>query len=263
MSRRLEFPPGFLWGVGTASYQVEGAPRADGKGPSIWDTFSHRPGAVHHGDNGDVACDQYHRIASDVELMVSLGIPAYRFSISWPRVQPDGSGQANEAGLDYYRRVVDLLVSQGIEPFVTLYHWDLPQALEDKGGWTSRDTASRFAEFAGIVGAALGDRVRRWTTVNEPWVAAFTGYAAGIHAPGIHDVGAAVRAAHHLLVGHGLASAGPRRGSRRAVRDRDHAELRVGVPRDDPSRGRRRGPAGRRPAQPLVPRSGPERQLPR
>lgn len=206
VSRRLEFPPGFLWGVGTASYQVEGAPRADGKGPSIWDTFSHRPGAVHHGDNGDVACDQYHRIASDVELMVSLGIPAYRFSISWPRVQPDGSGQANEAGLDYYRRVVDLLVSQGIEPFVTLYHWDLPQALEDKGGWTSRDTASRFAEFAGIVGAALGDRVRRWTTVNEPWVAAFTGYAAGIHAPGIHDVGAAVRAAHHLLVGHGLAS---------------------------------------------------------
>lgn len=205
MSSRLAFPEGFLWGVGTSAYQVEGAAQEDGKVLSIWDTFSHVPGAVHHGDNGDVACDQYHRIEADVELMASLGIPAYRFSISWPRVQPDGGGSVNEGGLDHYRRLVDLLRSRGIEPMVTLYHWDLPQTLQDAGGWANRDLASRFAEYAGVVGGALGDRVTLWTTVNEPWVAAFNGYAKGIHAPGIRDVGAALRAAHHLLLGHGLA----------------------------------------------------------
>jgi beta-glucosidase len=221
MSRNLVFPEGFLWGVGTSSYQVEGARDADGKGPSIWDTFSHLPGAVHHGDDGDVACDQYQRIAADIEMMAELGIPAYRFSIAWPRIQPDGGGRANAAGLDHYRRVVDLLRTWGIEPMVTLYHWDLPQALQDSGGWTNRDTAGRFEEYAGIVGAALADRVTLWTTLNEPWVAAFNGYARGIHAPGIRDLGAAVRASHHLLLGHGLAA--------RALRAVIGASAQVGI----------------------------------
>ncbi len=206
MSAWLAFPEGFLWGVATASYQIEGAAYEDGKGPSIWDTFTHDAGTVHHGDNGDIACDHYHRLDSDVELMAELGIPAYRFSIAWPRVQPDSKGSVNEAGLDHYRRLVDALRSRDIEPVVTLYHWDLPQALQDEGGWTNRDTAKRFEEYAHIVAGALGDRVQRWITLNEPWVAAFVGYARGEHAPGVRDLGASVLAAHHLLLGHGLAA---------------------------------------------------------
>ena len=206
MSDQLVFPKDFLWGVTTAAYQYEGAADEDGKGPSIWDTFTHLPGTVHHGDNGDIACDDYHRLDSDVELMAELGIGACRFSIAWPRVQPDGSSAVNQAGLDHYRRLVDALRARGIEPVVTLYHWDLPQGLQDVGGWTNRDTAKRFEDYARIVADALGDRVERWVTVNEPYVAAFVGYASGQHAPGLRDLGAAVTAAHHLLLGHGMAA---------------------------------------------------------
>jgi beta-glucosidase len=202
----LRFPPGFGWGAATAAYQIEGAANADGRGPSIWDTFSHADGRVLGGDNGDVAIDHYHRYRDDVALMAELGITAYRFSVSWPRVQPGGAGPANQAGLDFYRRLVDALLAAGIEPFPTLYHWDLPQALEDAGGWPAREVAERFAEYAALVGDAIGDRARRWTTINEPWCAAFLGYASGAHAPGRTDPAASVRAAHHLLLAHGLAT---------------------------------------------------------
>lgn len=170
MNDRLVFPEGFLWGVTTASCQLEGAAYDDGKGASIWDTFSHDVGSIHHGDNGDIACDHYHRIDSDIELMQELGIPAYRFSIAWHRVQPEGSGAVNEVGLDHYRRLVDGLRARGIEPVVTLNRWDLPQALQDRGGWANRDTARRFEDYAGIGAGALGDRVTHWITLNEPWV---------------------------------------------------------------------------------------------
>jgi beta-glucosidase len=203
---RLPFPEGFIWGTATASYQVEGAVHDGGRGPSIWDTFSHTPGKVFHDDNGDVTCDQYHRYREDAALMGSLGLGAYRFSIAWPRVQPDGTGPANQAGLDYYRRLIEALKTNGVEPAVTLYHWDLPQALQDKGGWTSRDTAERFAEFAHLIGEALADDVNLWITLNEPWVSAFAGHELGQHAPGIRDTAAAVRASHHLLLGHGKAA---------------------------------------------------------
>jgi beta-glucosidase len=199
------FPEGFLWGTATASYQVEGAVNEDGRGPSIWDTFSHTPGKVYRGDTGDIACDQYHRLEEDLDLMVDLGILAYRFSVAWPRIQPEGSGPANQKGLDYYRRLVDGLRSRSIEPMLTLYHWDLPQALEDRGGWTSGETSGRFAEYAGIVYEALADSVRFWITLNEPWVSAWMGYGMGRHAPGIEDVSKALAATHHLLLGHGLA----------------------------------------------------------
>jgi beta-glucosidase len=199
------FPKGFLWGTATASYQVEGAVDEDERGPSIWDTFSHTPGKVYRGDTGDVACDQYHRLEEDLDLISGLGIRAYRFSVAWPRIQPEGSGPANQKGLDYYRRLVDGLRSRSIEPMLTLYHWDLPQALEDRGGWTSRETSERFAEYAGIVYEALGDSVRLWITLNEPWVSAWMGHGTGVHAPGIKDVSKALAATHHLLLGHGLA----------------------------------------------------------
>jgi beta-glucosidase len=199
-------PAGFLWGAGTAAYQIEGAVAEDGRGPSIWDTFSHRPGTIRGGGTGDVAVDHYHRYRDDVGLAAELGLTAYRFSVAWPRVQPAGSGPANERGLDFYRRLVDELLARGIEPWVTLYHWDLPQPLEDAGGWPVRDTAPRFADFAALVHEALADRVRSWTTVNEPWCAAFLGYASGEHAPGRQEPAASVRAAHHLLLGHGLAA---------------------------------------------------------
>ncbi len=199
------FPDGFLWGTATASYQVEGAVGEDGRGPSIWDTFSHTPGKVYRGDTGDIACDQYHRLEEDLDLMVDLGVRAYRFSVAWPRIQPEGSGPANQKGLDYYRRLVDGLRSRSIEPMLTLYHWDLPQALEDRGGWTSRETSGRFAEYAGIVYEALADSVRFWITLNEPWVSAWRGYGTGVHAPGVKDVSKALAATHHLLLGHGLA----------------------------------------------------------
>ncbi len=200
-----EFPDGFLWGTATASYQIEGAVGADGRGPSIWDTFSHTPGAVVGADNGDVACDHYHRYAEDVELMRELGIGAYRFSVAWPRIQPHGKGPVNTAGLDFYQRLVDRLVAAGITPALTLYHWDLPQALEDAGGWRVRDTAERFADYAALVHDALADRVPLWITLNEPFCSAFIGYAEGRHAPGAQEGHGALAAAHHLMVGHGLA----------------------------------------------------------
>ncbi|HET9656242.1 MAG TPA: GH1 family beta-glucosidase [Kineosporiaceae bacterium] len=201
----LTFPPDFVWGTATASYQIEGAVDADGRGRSIWDTFSHTPGCVAGDDTGDVACDHYHRSPEDVALLRELGIPAYRFSIAWPRVQPGGRGPANPAGLAFYDRLVDELLAQGISPLVTLYHWDLPQELQDAGGWAQRDTAYRFADYAEIVAGRLGDRVHRWTTLNEPWCSAYLGYAKGEHAPGIRDPRQAIRAVHHLLLGHGLA----------------------------------------------------------
>ena len=200
----LSFPPGFTWGAATAAYQIEGAANADGRGVSIWDTFSRVPGKVSRGDTGDVACDSYHRYPEDVALMASLGLQAYRFSISWPRVQPGGSGQVNQKGLDYYRALLDELASNGIDAAVTLYHWDLPQELQDRGGWAVRSTAERFAEYACIMAEQLGDRVSRWITLNEPQVSADHGYRTGVHAPGLTDAAAAAAATHHLLLAHGL-----------------------------------------------------------
>jgi beta-glucosidase len=202
----MPFPEGFTWGAATAAYQIEGAVRADGRGPSVWDTFSHTPGKVRGGDTGDIACDSYHRYREDVALMASLGLGAYRFSVSWPRVQPDGRGPVNQRGLDHYRALIDELSGHGIAAAVTLYHWDLPQALQDEGGWAARDTAQRFAEYAAIVAEALGDRVTRWITLNEPQVVASHGYRTGTHAPGVRDAAAAAATTHHLLLGHGLAA---------------------------------------------------------
>lgn len=203
MTKR-QFPSDFVWGAATAAYQVEGAAAEDGKGRSIWDTFCEVPGVIVDGSTGAVACDQYHRYAKDVAIMAELGLGAYRFSISWPRVQPDGRGPANPQGLYYYRRLVDELHAHDIEPYVTLYHWDLPQALQDAGGWPARDTAYRFADYAELVADALGDGVSNWITLNEPMVAANAGYGNGIHAPGIRDLDASLAATHHLLLGHGL-----------------------------------------------------------
>jgi beta-glucosidase len=199
------FPEDFVWGTATASYQIEGAVGEGGRSPSIWDTFSHTPGKVDGGDTGDVAVDHYHRYEDDVRLMAGLGVGAYRFSLAWPRLQPDGRGPLNAAGVAFYDRLVDALLEAGIQPWATLYHWDLPQALEDAGGWPERDTAERFAEYAALTQATLGDRVQHWITLNEPWCSSFLGYAAGDHAPGRQEPAAALRAAHHLLLGHGLA----------------------------------------------------------
>nr|WP_308288233.1 GH1 family beta-glucosidase [Streptomyces corallincola] len=203
----MSFPPGFLWGAATSAYQIEGAVREGGRTPSIWDTFSHTPGRTAGGDTGDVAVDHYHRYREDVALMARLGVNAYRFSVSWSRVQPTGRGPAVQVGLDFYRRLVDELLAAGIEPAITLYHWDLPQELEDAGGWPERETAYRFAEYARLVGEALGDRVQSWITLNEPWCSAFLGYGSGVHAPGRTDPVAALRAAHHLNLAHGLGAA--------------------------------------------------------
>jgi beta-glucosidase len=181
----LHFPPTFLWGAATASYQIEGGWEADGKGESIWDRFSHTPGKIVDGASGDVACDHYHRYQEDVALMQQLGLQAYRFSISWPRVLPAGFGRINPAGLDFYDRLVDALLTAGIQPFVTLNHWDLPQALYEKGGWLERDNLFRFADYTVLMVKHLGDRVRHWATFNEPNVIADAGYAWGEHAPGI------------------------------------------------------------------------------
>ncbi|WP_165984342.1 GH1 family beta-glucosidase [Streptomyces sp. YIM 98790] len=199
-------PADFRWGVATSAYQIEGAARADGRTPSIWDTFCRVPGAVAGGENGDTACDHYHRMPEDVAMIADLGVDTYRFSLAWPRIQPHGSGPANARGLAFYDRLVDTLLERGITPWVTLYHWDLPQELEDAGGWPHRDTAHRFADYAGLAHAALGDRVRHWTTLNEPWCSAWLGYFTGEHAPGRRDFGAAMHAVHHLLLGHGLAA---------------------------------------------------------
>ncbi|HEY9367647.1 GH1 family beta-glucosidase [Streptomyces sp.] len=204
-SRARKFPSGFMWGTATAAYQVEGAACVDGRTPSIWDTFAHTPGKVFEGHTGDVAVDHYRRYREDVRLMSELGLDSYRFSVSWSRVQPTGRGPAAQKGLDFYRRLVDELLTAGIEPALTLYHWDLPQELEDAGGWPERATAERFAEYAALLAGALGDRVERWTTLNEPWCSAFLGYGSGVHAPGRTDPVAALRAAHHLNLGHGLA----------------------------------------------------------
>jgi beta-glucosidase len=200
----LGFPEGFVWGAATAAFQVEGAVAEDGRGASIWDTFTHEPGRIVDGTDADVACDHYHRYGEDVALMADLGLASYRFSIAWPRIVPTGSGAVNRAGLDFYSRLVDALLARGIEPLATLYHWDLPQPLQDAGGWTNRDTAARFAEYAHVVGAALGDRVRTITTFNEPWCSAFLGYGSGVHAPGIADNASALTAVHHLNLAHGL-----------------------------------------------------------
>jgi beta-glucosidase len=217
----ITFPAGFTWGAATAAYQIEGAARTDGRGPSVWDTFSHQPGNVRGGDTGDIACDAYHRYPEDVALLASLGLNAYRFSVSWPRVQPGGRGPVNQKGLDYYRSLVDELGKHGIAPAVTLYHWDLPQELQDEGGWASRDVAERFAEYCALVGAALGDRVSQWITLNEPQVVASHGYRTGEHAPGLTDKAAAAAATHHLLLGHGLGL--------RALRDVLSRGSRVGI----------------------------------
>ena len=203
----IRFPSDFVWGVATASFQIEGSTTADGRGPSIWDTFCATPGKVENGDTGDPACDHYNRYRDDVALMRELGVGAYRFSIAWPRIQPEGKGTPVEAGLDFYDRLVDCLLEAGIEPWPTLYHWDLPQALEDAGGWPNRDTAKRFADYAEIVYRRLGDRITNWNTLNEPWCSAFLGYASGVHAPGRQEPAAALAAAHHLMLGHGLAAA--------------------------------------------------------
>jgi beta-glucosidase len=198
------FPPGFVFGAATSSYQIEGAAGLDGRGESVWDRFSHTPGRTRNGDTGDVACDHYHRYREDVAIMGDLGLDAYRFSVAWPRVIPAGTGEVNEAGLDFYDRLVDELLGRGIAPHLTLYHWDLPQPLEDAGGWPVRATAEAFADYAAVVAGRLGDRVRHFTTLNEPWVVSDHGYRNGSHAPGRTEPEAALAAAHHLLVAHGL-----------------------------------------------------------
>ena len=200
-----KFPDNFLWGSSTSAYQIEGAHNEDGKGTSIWDTFTRWDAHVLNGDNGDVACDHYHRYKDDVALFKSLHLSCYSFTIAWTRILPTGSGSVNQKGLDFYSRLVDELLGAGIMPKATLFHWDLPQALQDVGGWTNRETADRFADYARIVFDRLGDRVKFWGTHNEPWVAAFLGYGIGIHAPGICDYSQAYQAAHHLLLAHGRA----------------------------------------------------------
>jgi len=199
------FPEAFLWGAGTSAYQIEGAVNEDGRGRSIWDVFSHTPAKVRTGETGDIACDSYHRVAEDVELLAELGVGAYRFSIAWSRVLPTGRGPVNQAGLDHYRSLVDELRANDIVPVVTLYHWDLPQNLEEDGGWAVRDTAELLAQYASVVAQALGDQVGMWTTLNEPQQSIHQGYRVGTHAPGRQDPGLAAAATHHLLLAHGLA----------------------------------------------------------
>jgi beta-glucosidase len=212
------FPPDFAWGVATSSYQIEGAVAEGGRGESVWDVFCRQPGVIRDGDTGDVAADHYHRWATDIEMMAELGLTAYRFSIAWPRVQPDGKGPANQAGLDFYDQLTDALLSRGITPVPTLFHWDLPQPLEDEeGGWLARDTAHRFAEYAGLAAERLADRIPLWITLNEPFVVMAFGYALGIHAPGQALMLRALPAAHHQLLGHGLAASALRAAGARQV----------------------------------------------
>jgi beta-glucosidase len=221
MNELQHLGPDFVWGAATSAYQIEGAVTADGRAPSIWDTFCRIPGAIDNGDTGDIACDHYHRWQQDIDLMRELNLQAYRFSIAWPRVLPAGTGQVNKAGLDFYDKLVDGLLAAGIRPYATLYHWDLPQAVQDRGGWPSRDTAYAFAEFASVIAARLGDRVGDWFTVNEPLCSAWIGHLEGKMAPGIQDISLAVPAAHHLLLGHGLAAA--------ALRTEASGPVRVGA----------------------------------
>jgi beta-glucosidase len=213
---RRALPQDFVWGAAGSAYQVEGAVAEDGRGESIWDRFVSVPGAIANGDTGVVACDSYHRFGEDVRLMRELGISAYRFSISWPRIMPSGRGHVNSAGLDFYDSMLDELLASGIEPYATLYHWDLPQALEDRGGWPARETVGAFAEFVEVVAARLGDRVPNWITQNEPWVVSWLGYGLGVHAPGRRSEADALAAAHHVLLGHGRAAEVLRRDAPRA-----------------------------------------------
>jgi beta-glucosidase len=214
---------GFVWGAATAAFQIEGATTADGRGESIWDRFAATDGKVAHGDTGDPACEHYYRWADDLDLMRSLGLEGYRFSISWPRIQPTGRGPANQRGIDFYRALVEGMLERGIKPLATLYHWDLPQTLEDEGGWASRAVVERFTEYAQIMFDALGDVVPEWITHNEPWVTSFLGYAYGSKAPGISDWPTALRAAHHSLLAHGAAV--------RALRERG-GDDRIGITLD-------------------------------
>ncbi len=205
MDHKIVFPKDFVWGAATASYQIEGAWDVDGKGESIWDRFSHTPGKVFNGDTGDVACDHFHRWPEDLALMQEIGLDAYRFSAAWPRILPAGRGKVNQAGIDFYSRLVDALLEAKIDPYLTLYHWDLPQILQDEGGWPARTMVDAFCEYADAVSRALGDRVKHWITFNEPYVSAFVGYEEGRHAPGHTDLHEALAATHHLLLAHGLA----------------------------------------------------------
>ena len=201
----MSFPPGFVWGVATSAFQIEGAAIEDGKGPSIWDHFCQVPGAIADGSDGDIACDHYHRWSDDLDLVASLGVNAYRFSVSWPRVRPDGDGAWNEKGLDFYERMVDGLLARGIQPYLTLNHWDLPAELQAKGGWANRDTVHRFVEYALGMDARLGDRVQAITTHNEPWVMSVLGHKRGVFAPGLKNRATAMQVSHHLLLSHGMA----------------------------------------------------------
>ncbi len=204
MIDRNQFPRKFVWGAATSSYQIEGSTQIDGRGQSIWDTFAATPGKTRNGENGDPGCDHYNRWESDLDLMKDMGLEAYRFSVAWPRVIPNGRGQVNEKGLAFYERLVDGLLERGITPWLTLYHWDLPQALEDKGGWPNRDTVHAFEEYAHVLSSRLGDRVAHWITHNEPWCTAVLGYGLGIFAPGLKDKKLELQTAHHLLLSHGL-----------------------------------------------------------
>ena len=210
----------FTWGVATSSYQIEGAAKEGGRGPSIWDTFSRVTGAIVNGDNGDIACDHYNRYTEDLDLIKWLGVNAYRFSIAWPRIFPNGTGSPNQSGIDFYDRLIDGALERGITPWPTLYHWDLPQALQDKGGWNNRECAQWFAEYAHLMAEKFGDRVKNWTTLNEPFCSAWLGYLFGVMAPGIKDLQTAINASHHLLLGHGLAT--------QAIRS-VNSDLRVGI----------------------------------
>jgi beta-glucosidase len=218
VSKFLAFPKEYVWGCASSSYQVEGAWNEEGKGPSIWDTFVHTADHIVNNETGDVAVDHYHRYKEDVALMKELGLDAYRFSVAWSRILPTGTGAVNQAGLDFYDRLVDELLRYKIEPYICLFHYDLPQALQDKGGWPNRDTAYAFAEYARVVTERLSDRVKVWMTHNEPWVTAMAGYFAGEHAPGIKDVSAAFKALHHLLLSHGLAAEAIRTSTRQPVK---------------------------------------------
>ncbi|SNT35659.1 beta-glucosidase [Actinomadura meyerae] len=232
----MGLPEGFRWGVATAAYQIEGAVDEDGRGPSTWDTFAHTPGRVRDGHTGDVACDHYHRWPEDVALMSGLGVGAYRFSIAWPRVQPSGSGPVNAKGLDFYDRLVDGLLAAGISPAATLYHWDLPQPLEDAGGWLERDTAYRFAEFSYLAAERLADRVDMWITLNEPVVVTAYGYAFAVYAPGKALLMDALPTAHHQLLAHGLAVTALRSRNARAVGLTNHySPAWAATPADQPA----------------------------
>jgi beta-glucosidase len=203
--KELQFPAGFVWGTASAAYQIEGAIHEDGRGESIWDRYCSIPGNIANGDTGEIACDHYHRYKEDIALMRQMGMKAYRFSVAWPRIFPDGTGKLNEKGLDFYSRLIDELEASGIDPYLTLYHWDLPQALQDRGGWVNPDTAKRFLEYSSAVMQKLKGRVKHWITLNEPYCAAFLGYYAGRQAPGIRDFSSALRAAYNLYLGHGEA----------------------------------------------------------